>query len=272
MSALTQKIGERIRSRRLAAGLTIRQLAEASGLSARYVTSAEHGQANLSVEKMSQLCTVLQIPLSWLVSEEARGAIDACLMERSQDELNEILSWLRDRFTPQSKPLIALLGVRGAGKTTIGRQLASLLDRSFVELDERIAQLADLNLAEIFAVHGEGYYRKLEREALASITASGQAYIVATGGGIVTDAENFARLRDSATTIWLKARPEDHWDRVIKQGDRRPMRDHPHAMAELRSLLTARSPLYGLADHIVDTSGRASHEVTDEICEILGGV
>ena len=143
------------------------------------------------------------------------------------------------------------------------------MDKQFVELDQQIEVLAGLSLAEIFSVHGEAYYRRLEFEALNRVIDGGAAGIVATGGGIVTDAKNYARLRQTAITVWLKARPEDHWDRVIKQGDRRPMRDHPQAMAELRGLLEQRGSLYGQADLIVDTSRHSIDEVADKIQRFL---
>jgi len=139
----------------------------------------------------------------------------------------------------------------------------------FVELDDRVEQVADLSLSEIFALHGEAYYRRAEYEALNGLLNEGGRVVVATGGGIVTHRANFDRLRDAATTVWLRARPEDHWNRVIQQGDRRPMRDHPHAMADLRALLTAREPLYGQADVIVDTTDRSLSEVVEQVVSEL---
>jgi len=254
MSSETKaRLGERLRSRRLVLGMTVKGLAEASGLSPRYVISAEHGRANLSVDKMEQLCVALGLSMAWLVSDAERGEIDAVLAGRSRAELAEVTAWLRARFEPRSRGHIALLGVRGAGKSAVGRRLAQRLGRPFVELDARVEQLADLSLGEIFAVHGETYYRRLELEALDQVIGESAA-VLATGGGIVTHPEAYARLQEAATTVWLEANPEDHWDRVIQQGDQRPMRDHPHAMAELRALLAARRPLYARADLTVDTS------------------
>ena len=192
-------------------------MVELSGVSARYITSAEHGQANVSLDKLERLCSALDIPMAWLVTVEQRGEVDALLAERTETELVEIASWLREKYGVVHKPIVALLGVRGAGKTAVGRALARHMDRHFVELDQQIEALADLSLAEIFSVHGEAYYRRLEFEALNRVIDGGSAGIVATGGGIVTDAKNYARLRQTAITVWLKARPEDHWDRVIKQ-------------------------------------------------------
>src|SRR6185369_17124850 len=151
-------------------------------------------------------------------------------------------------------PAIALLGLRGAGKTTIGRRLARRLHVPFVELDRRIEEAAGLALDEIFALHGEEYYRRLERETLDGVLREAQPLVLATGGGIVTRADTFAALRRRALTVWLRADSEDHWNRVVQQGDRRPMADHPQAMADLRGLLASREPLYAQAAHTIDTS------------------
>ena len=269
MSQLTLQVGARLRRRRLALGLTVKALAEASGVSARYIITAESGQANLSLDKLKSICDSLELPIGWMVSDGVRGEIDGLLADRSADDLDEITAWLRGRFNHQKPTLVALLGVRGAGKTAVGRGLAERLSVPFVELDARIEALSGLSLAEIFAVHGESYYRRIEFEALNEVFRAGDAAVIATGGGLVTDERNFNRLRQQATTVWLKATAEDHWDRVIQQGDRRPMRDHPQAMAELRTLLAERSPLYGLADHIIATSDRSVEEIINEIAQFF---
>jgi XRE family aerobic/anaerobic benzoate catabolism transcriptional regulator len=131
----------------------------------------------------------------------------------------------------------------------------------FVELDQRIEKAADLTLRELFSLHGEDYYRRLERETLTEVLAERRPMVLATGGGIVASPETYALLRRSAVTVWLRARPEDHWNRVVRQGDRRPMTDHPQAMADLRALLAAREPLYAMAAHTVETSGLGVEEV-----------
>lgn len=260
---LRLQVGVRLRARRHALGWTIARLAQAAAVSVRYVTQAEHGDANLSLAKLDALARSLQVSVASLVSEGARGRVDALLAARSAAELDEIAGWLQRRFEQPEARLVALLGVRGAGKSSVGRRLATRLARPFIELDQQIATRADLPLAELFAVHGEAYYRRLEAEALAQVAAAWPNAVLATGGSIVTHPENFAQLRAVARTVWLKATPEAHWDRVIQQGDRRPMRDHPHAMAELRALLASRAPLYQQADVVVDTAGVPLAAVVD---------
>jgi XRE family aerobic/anaerobic benzoate catabolism transcriptional regulator len=167
------------------------------------------------------------------------------------------------------RPAIALLGLRGAGKTTVGRRLARRMRVPFVELDRRIEEASDLSLSEIFSLHGEEYYRRLERETLQAVLADRRPMVLAAGGGIVTSPDTYALLRRSAVTVWLRARPEDHWNRVVRQGDRRPMANHPQAMADLRALLEAREPLYAMADHVVDTSHVAAGRVVDAITRLI---
>ena len=219
--------------------------------------------------KLGQLCTALGLAMSAVVSSGAAGEVDTLLASRTPEELAEVAAWLRKRFGGRRSPIIALLGVRGAGKSAVGQRLAHELGVPFVELDQRVEQVSDLSLSEIFALHGEAYYRRAEYEALNGLLNEGGRVVVATVGGIVTHRPNFDRLRDAATTVWLKARPEEHWNRVIQQGDRRPMRDHPHAMADLRNLLSAREPLYGQADIIVDTTDRSLTEVVHQVVSEL---
>lgn len=168
----------------------------------------------------------------------------------------------------QASAPVALLGVRGAGKSTVGAALADRLEVPFVELDQKIEQAAGLSLGELFELHGEAHYRELERESLRQVL-DGSPLVLATGGSIVSSQDSFAFLRQRARTVWLRARAEDHWERVIRQGDRRPMGENPHAFAQLRALMEERAPLYAAAHHVIETSDRSLDQVVDALCRVI---
>lgn len=235
---ILELVGQHVRAARAARHWTIRELAERSGVSVRFLVQLEAGRANISVKRLADLASAFKIPTADL---------------------------LNDDDSPDARRVVALLGLRGAGKTTIGKQLARRLRVRFVELDRRIEKAADMSLAELFSMYGEDYYRRLERETLAAVLAEKRPMVLATGGGIVASPETYALLKKSAVTVWLRAEPEDHWNRVVSQGDRRPMADHPQAMADLRALLAAREPLYAGAEHTIDTSGRPVAKIVDDL-------
>jgi XRE family aerobic/anaerobic benzoate catabolism transcriptional regulator len=232
-------LGSKVNEARTARGWTLRELAERSGVSVRFLVQLEAGRGNISIRRLADLA-------------DAFGVTPSDLLRPEQ---------------PFPARLVALLGLRGAGKTTIGRQLARRLHVRFVELDRRIEKAANMSLAEIFSMYGEDHYRRLERDTLAAVVAENRSIVLATGGGIVASPETYALLKKHASTVWLRATPEDHWQRVVSQGDRRPMADHPQAMANLRALLAAREPLYAGADRIVDTSGRAVEDIVTELAD-----
>jgi len=242
--ALLTTVGGRVRALREQRRLSRRQLSTMCGVSERFLAQLEAGKGNISLGRFADVAEALATtPAELLV-----GA------------------------TPGTAPsgIVALLGLRGAGKSTVGVELARRRAVRFVEVDLRIEHTAGLALAEIFELHGEAYYRRLEREVLTRLLTGGEPAVLATGGSIVNDRDNFALLRERCTTVWLRARPEDHWNRVLQQGDRRPMAQNPHAFAELRALLTAREPLYSAADHIVDTTDRSIEAVTTAVMTALG--
>jgi XRE family aerobic/anaerobic benzoate catabolism transcriptional regulator len=280
-SQLLAAVGARVRSLRESQGLTQRTLAEKSGVSSRFLAQLEAGDGNISLERFDAVARALATSPSALLDPRAgvtadderakqRAAVVEILDRRSSLELGEVRRWLEARFARRTAPVIALLGLRGAGKSTIGPKLATRLGLRFVELDATIERAAGLTLSEIFQIHGEGYYRRLERETLMSLLADGDGMVVATGGSIVNDKETYKLLRRRSVTVWLKARPEDHWNRVIQQGDQRPMAQHPHAMSELRALLTARERLYAEAEHVIDTSRVDVDGAVDKLARELG--
>ena len=219
-------LGNAVRARRIARDLTLHALSERAQVSERFLHQLEAGQGNISV---ARLCDVA----------EALGTTPSSLLEGVR---------------PSRPRVVALLGLRGAGKSTIGPRVAESLGVRFVELDQLVEREAGLTLSEVFELQGEAFYRELERSALRRFLTDGEAAIVATGGSIVTDADSFDLIKSSAVTVWLKARPEEHMARVRAQGDERPTQNRGNAMAELRALLKARTPLYAQAEHVVDTS------------------
>jgi XRE family transcriptional regulator, aerobic/anaerobic benzoate catabolism transcriptional regulator len=213
-----------------------RDLAERADISERFLADVESGQANPSLLRVLAVARALDV------------------------ELTELLA------VPDSFPRdhIALLGLRGAGKSSVGPLLAGKLQVPFVELDTCIESVTGLSLGEIFQMHGESYYRATERSEMARLFA-GAPCVVAVGGGIVSDEKSYEVLQRHARTVWLRAAPEDHWQRVIAQGDTRPMADNEQAFADLRRILNEREPLYRQADIVVNTS-------SCELCEVVGEV
>src|SRR3990172_7678405 len=237
---ILRALGRRARAVRLERGWTLRDVAERSGVSPRFLVQLEAGRGNISIKRLADVAGALE-------------TTPAALLSPSDEP---------------TQPVISLLGLRGAGKTTVGRRLARRLHVPFVELDRRIERAADLSLGELFSLHGEDFYRRLEREVLNEVLAEKRGMGIATGGGIVTSPETYALLRRWTVTIWLRAKPEAHWNRVVRQGDRRPMADHPQALADLRRLLAAREPLYAMADHTIDSSGLSIDKVADAAARI----
>jgi XRE family transcriptional regulator, aerobic/anaerobic benzoate catabolism transcriptional regulator len=237
-AALLSEVGRRVRARRKARELTLKALAAGAGLSERFVSELEAGRANISVLNLAQVAQVLELSLSTLFE----GAPAA-----------------------PAPGVIALLGLRGAGKSTVGKALAQRLGTEFSELDQLVEAEAGMRMAELFAMHGEDYFRQAERRALERYLAKHPRGVLATGGGLVTSPETYRLLLSRSRTVWLRATPEEHWSRVVKQGDLRPMQNRPAAMAELKRRLAERDPLYARAELTVSTSEAAVNEVVEQL-------
>jgi len=242
--SLLTTVGARVRALRERQGLARRQLSEMSGVSERFLAQLESGRGNISLLRFAEVA-------------DALGTTPAELLAGASTPRN-------------GTGVVALLGVRGAGKSSVGAALATRFAVPFIEVDAQIEKAAGLRLSEIFELHGEAYYRRVEREVLGRLLGEQGAMVIATGGSIVNDRENYSLLRERSATVWLKARPEDHWNRVIQQGDERPMAKNPHAFSELRALLTAREPLYANAHHVIDTHGRDIDAVVEALSEAIG--
>lgn len=243
-SHLLVELGHAVRERRSERGLTLKELSEKADVSTRFLADLEAGRGNISVLRLHDVAVAL-------------GTTAAALLDAE-----------RARAAP--KP-IALLGLRGAGKSTIGKKLARKLHVPFVELDARVEQAAGLSLREIFELHGEAHYRRLERETLRRVLDEHPVSVIATGGSIVMDDETFALLRSHTFTVWLEASPESHWQRVVDQGDRRPMHNRKNAKAELAGLLEERRPRYARAALSIDTDALGIEGAVSAITEREGG-
>jgi XRE family transcriptional regulator, aerobic/anaerobic benzoate catabolism transcriptional regulator len=244
---IIERLAEKVRARRRALSLTLRELSEHAGVSQRFLVLLEGAQANISVVRLDSLARALGTSASELLADSSTASPQPS--------------------APQGK-MVALLGLRGAGKTTIGTQAAARLEVPFIELDRRIVDRAGISLGEIFELHGMDYFRRIEREELDRLLSTGTRGMIATSGSVVTDHATFGLLRRAMVTIWLSATPEDHWNRVIAQGDARPMANRADAMRELKALLRARRALYELADHVVDTSALGLDRSVDSVVKI----
>jgi XRE family aerobic/anaerobic benzoate catabolism transcriptional regulator len=235
-SAVLATLAGRVRALRRERGWTRADLSRRSGLSVRFLARVESGDGNISVLRLDDLARALGTTAEELLRAERHSAVVVCLV-----------------------------GLRGAGKSTVGPRLAERLAVPFLEMDAWIVEASGLPIDQLFELHGEAYYRRLEREAATAIVGRGAAVVVAAAGGVVTDPETWRVLRGGTLTVWLRADPEDHWRRVVAQGDGRPMANHPGAMDELRVILRAREPLYAQADLVVDTTRLPVSAVVDEI-------
>ncbi len=238
---LLAALGRTVRALRKDRDWSRKDLAARTGISERFLADVEGGTANPSLLRLQELAQAFGIDVVELL-QTSRGDV------------------------PRH---VALLGLRGAGKSTVGPQLGKRLGIPFVELDACVEQASGLRIGEIFQMHGESYYRAAERAELQRLLA-GPPCVVAVGGGIVTDDQSFQALRARTRTVWLKAAPEDHWQRVIAQGDTRPMADNEQAFADLRRILAERDPLYRQSEIVVDTSALGVEQAVERIAARLG--
>lgn len=272
-------LGERVRSLRARKGLTRRALSVASAVSERHLANLELGVGNASILVLRDVAQALGSSLAEILGDETTASPEWLLIRdllrgRDDDDLRRGRVALAELYGAAGQPAarkrrIALIGLRGAGKSTLGQMLADDLDLPFVELNLQIERIAGYTIAEIHNLYGPNAYRRYERRALEETIQLYQDAVIATPGGIVSDAATFNQLLSHCFTVWLRAAPEEHMRRVEEQGDLRPMAGNQEAMKDLRRILASREPFYGKADLAFDTSGR---KLSDAFAQLRAAV
>jgi XRE family aerobic/anaerobic benzoate catabolism transcriptional regulator len=258
-----EQLGQRVRTMRSLRGMSRKVLAKVSGISERYIAQLESGKGNVSIVLLRRVANAMGTHLEdlipsadaapdWQVIRDLLRKASPSQIAQAKDTLagGSAATHRRTSFSG-----IALIGLRGAGKSTLGKLLANKIGWTFVELNKEIERQNGLSVAEIIALYGQEGFRRMEQTALTQLLARKEPMVLATGGGIVSEPLTLELILSSFYTIWLKAEPEEHMARVRSQGDLRPMADDRSAMAELRNILLSREPLYARASAVVDTAG-----------------
>jgi XRE family aerobic/anaerobic benzoate catabolism transcriptional regulator len=280
-AAFLAAIGSEVRRSRAKRGMTRRQLAQASQTSERYLAQIESGVGNPSVSVLRAIAQALDLPCAALLPEAGArtAALGAILDLLAQVPEGELLALAKDIETRLARPgsadrarRIALVGLRGAGKSTLGRMLAQHLGWPFIELDRLVEEDYGASIPDLIEMAGTATFRRHERSALDRIITANEAAIITTAGGIVANPETYALLLRRTHTIWIKARPEDHMSRVMAQGDFRPMAQNRAAMADLVAILEARRADYSRAEADIDTSGEAIEQSFAKLLRIVAAL
>ncbi len=259
-----RRVGERVREARVRRGMTRKLLARDSAVSERYIAQLETGQGNISILLLRQIAQAMNLSADELVRDAPDQPLELTLLIETlrrlkPAELAEARQNLNAMFAGATvrkrATRVALIGLRGAGKSTLGTLLARDMRVPFIELDREIERGAGASLAEIFDLYGQVAYRRYERRALEAVLESHDRVVIATGGSIVAEAGTYDLLLTACYTIWLIAAPEEHMSRVVAQSDLRPMAGNHEAMADLRRILAGRETLYAKADARVETTG-----------------
>ena len=274
-SPFLESLGERVRTLRSRKGMTRRAVALAADVSERHLANLEYGTGNVSVLVLLQVAQALQCSLAELLGDVTTTSpewllIRELLSKRSEADLRRARVQLSDMFgeggnAQERKNRIALIGLRGAGKTALGQRLANDLGFPFIELSREIEQFAGCQISEIHNLYGANAYRRYERRALEEAIQIYPEVVIATPGGLVSDSANFNVLLSHCTTVWLQADAADHMGRVAAQGDMRPMAASREAMEDLKRILEGRSAFYSKADLAINTSGRSEDQAYEAL-------
>lgn len=270
-----KQVGERVLTVRQSLGMSRRVLAEVSGVSQRTIVLLEGGRGNISISLLFRIARALGHSVQWFILPDERTHQDSMRVAdfyltatpaQQQQVLNIIASQDQNAL---KKRRVCLIGLRGAGKSTLGRKVSETCSTPFRELNSEIEMIVGMSVQETMNLYGQEGYRRLEFQALEEIVSSTDNVILAAAGGVVSDPQTFAYLLKHFHTVWLKATPEEHMQRVRDQGDHRPMAGNPEAMSQLRSLLVNREALYASADVQLDTSGKAIEDSLNDLNEVV---
>jgi XRE family aerobic/anaerobic benzoate catabolism transcriptional regulator len=275
-----EQLGQRVRNMRALRGMSRKVLAKVSGISERYIAQLESGRGNVSIVLLRRVSNAMGAHLEDLIPATEPvpdwAVIRDLLRKASANQIAQAKDILAGQGNSVQRGMsfagIALIGLRGAGKSTLGKMLARKIGWSFVELNKEIEAQNGLSVAEIIALYGQDGFRRMEQTALGQLLARKELTVLATGGGIVSEPLTFDLILSSFYTIWLKAEPEEHMARVRRQGDLRPMADDRSAMAELRTILKSREPLYARASAVVDTAGLTVDAAAARLIEAVAPV
>ncbi|MGB0865758.1 MAG: helix-turn-helix transcriptional regulator [Granulosicoccaceae bacterium] len=268
-------VGLRVRELREQRGLSRRRLSEISGVSQRYLAQLETGAGNITIGLLRSVARAIGCSAAELAAEITGP--DAQIAEllhhyrnASDKQQLRLLTLLRPQTgQPNRANRLALIGMRGAGKSTLGQLLAKQCKAPLLELNRHIEQHSGMTIADVMAIYGHEGYRRMERQSLEALALENDRMILAVSGGVVNDEHTYALLRHRCHTIWLKATPEEHMARVRAQGDFRPMAGHPSAIGELREILAAREPLYAQADVELNTSEKTLDESLQHLKKLV---
>lgn len=278
-SAFLNLLGERVRTMRTRRGMSRKVLARDSKISERYLAQLEAGQANCSIMLLRRMAKAIGVQLTEFVDARVERPLEAVLLEQflgrlTLAQLSDARALLTAHFegktSARRKQRIAFVGLRGAGKSTLGQMLAERLSVPFLELDRIVEQKNGMSLGEMFELFGQEAFRRSERAALEATLSNNPSFVMATGGGIVAEPATYELLLTSCLTVWVRASPQEHMQRVMKQGDLRPMGNSTGAMDDLLAILRSREPLYAKADVVLDTAGKTPRQSLEDLEALLG--